>query len=105
MESQDFVVSLKEFMTLQFKTVGRELSDFKTQLSEMRSAIERLAIEHVVLEQLSKRVDAMEKEAAKDRTRLAEHEQTIRVLKWLGGISTGLVVGLLALWLSGLLGL
>lgn len=99
------MVSLREFMDLRFDGIERELADLKGQIGDMRSAIEKVAVDAVVVERMGNQVGDNEGQIADLGTRVAEIETTTRAIKWVAGVLSAIMLALAIAWLKNLMGL
>ena len=91
-------VSLKEFMGYRFDRIEAEVASLKQTVEELRSALQKMAVDAAVVQSTAKRVDEIEE-------RLIQAEQTVRILKWIGGVLTAVIIPLIIAVLKSVLGL
>ncbi len=87
-------VSLREFMDHRFKAVERELAN-------VRSAIEKLAVEMVTRQQF----DRVSAEVDELRREVDGLKATVRVWQYIGGLIATVLVALTIAWVRSLLGI
>jgi len=74
------------------------VASLKQTVEELRSALQKMAVDAAVVQSTAKRVDEIEE-------RLIQAEQTVRILKWIGGVLTAVIIPLIIAVLKSVLGL
>ena len=100
-------VSLQDFLDLKFVNVEHALANFQISLANFRSALEKLALEMVTIQQFERalsEINLLRNKVDDLEARTMRHDADMRIIKWLGSAVVAMTLYLIGAYLKGLLG-